>query len=128
MMFNEYFSRQLQKIKHSEASIQQFLQEYGPSARDCYAYCELIPYYYHRFIRDRVNDIAWDTVTDMLTARKDVVGLDDDGFHKLILVRPSPADRSFPSLSIITKTVARLLHERDSMHGGGMHGNYTAHS
>lgn len=45
--------------------------------------------------------------------RKDVVGL-DDGFHKLILVRPSPTDRSSPSLSIITKTVARLLHERDS--------------
>jgi hypothetical protein len=36
MMFNEYFSRQLQPIKHSETSIQQFLQEYGPSACDCY--------------------------------------------------------------------------------------------
>src|SRR6266576_3015426 len=42
VMFNGYFSRQLQQIKRSETSIQQFLQEYGPSARDCYAYCELL--------------------------------------------------------------------------------------
>jgi hypothetical protein len=41
------------------------------------------------------------------------VGL-DEGSHKLILVRPSPADRSSPLMSIITKTVANLLHERDS--------------
>jgi hypothetical protein len=113
MMFNECFSRQLQQIKRSETSIQQFLQEYGPSARDCYAFCELIPYYFAHHIHDRVKDINWDTVTDVLTARKNVIGL-DDGSHKLILVRPSPADHSSPSLSIITKTVARLLHERDS--------------
>ena len=113
MMFNEYFSRQLQQIRRSETSIQQFLQEYGPSARDCYAFCELIPYYYKHHIHGRVKSVAWNTVTDMLTARKDVVGL-DDGSHKLILVRPSPTDRSSPSFSIITKTVARLLHERDS--------------
>ena len=56
-----------------------------------------------------MKKIAWDTVTDMLTTQVDVVGLD-----KLILVRPSPRGRSFPSLSIITKTVARLFHERDS--------------
>ena len=110
MTFNEYSSRQLQQIKRSETSIQQFLQEYGPSARDCYAFCESIPYYYEHHIYGRVQHITWDTITDMLTARKDV----DDGFHKLILVRPSPTDRSYPSLSIITKTVARLLHERDS--------------
>ncbi|KAM6490570.1 hypothetical protein JOM56_013913 [Amanita muscaria] len=102
---------QAQQIKRSETSIQQFLQEYGPSARDCYAFCELIPYYYEHHIRGRAKNIAWDTVADMLTGRKDVTGLDD---HKLILVRPSPTDRSSPSLSIITKTVARLLHERDS--------------
>ena len=109
-MFNEYFSRQLQQIKHSETSIQQFLQEYGPSARNCYAFCDLIPYYFAHHIRDRVKDIRWATVTDVLTVRKDVI----DGSHKLILVRPSPADRSSPSFSIITKTVACLLHERDS--------------
>ncbi|KAK2460078.1 hypothetical protein APHAL10511_007912 [Amanita phalloides] len=102
-------ARQLQQIKRSETSIQQFLQEYGPSARDCYAFCESIPYYFAHHIHDRVKDIAWDTVTDVLTARKDVIGL-DDGSHKLILVRPSPTDRSCPSLSIITKTVI----ERDS--------------
>ena len=38
----------------------------------------------------------------------------DDGSHKLILIRPSPTDRSSSSLSINMKTVARLLHERDS--------------
>ena len=114
MMFNEHFSRQLQQIKRSETSIQQFLQECGPSARDCYAFCESIPYYFKHHIHGRVKNIAWDTVTDMLTARKDVIGL-DDGSHKLILVRPqSPTDRSSPSLSIITKTVAGLLYERDS--------------
>jgi hypothetical protein len=106
MMFNEYFSRQLQKIKHSETSIQQFLQEYGPSARNCYAYCELIPYYYQHHIHGKVKNIAWNTVTNITRL--------DDGWHKLILVRPSPTDRSSPSLSIITKTVAHLLHDRDS--------------
>ena len=109
-MFNGYFSRQLQQIKRSETSIQQFLRQYGPSARDCYAFCQLIPYYYEHHIDARVK---CDTITDMLMTRKDVVGL-DDGFHKLILVRPSPTDRSSPSFSIITKTVGRLLHERDS--------------
>ena len=110
-MFNEYFSRQLQQIKRSETSIQHFLQEYGPSARDCYVFCESIPHY-REDIHGRVKNIAWDTVTDMLTARKDVIGL-DDGSHKLILVGPSPTDRSSPSLSIITKTIGRLLHERN---------------
>ncbi|KAF8343676.1 hypothetical protein F5887DRAFT_971604 [Amanita rubescens] len=98
-------ARQLQQIKRSETSIQQFLQEYGPSARDCYAFCESIPDYYEYHIRDRVKKIAWDTVTDMLTARKDFAGL-DDGSHKLILVRPlAPENRS---------SLPRLLHERDS--------------
>jgi hypothetical protein len=107
------FSRQRQQMKCSETSIQQFLQECGPSARDCYAYCESIPYYFAHHIRGRVKDIPWDTVTDVLTPQMGVSGL-DDGLHKLFLVRPSPTNRSSPSFSIITKTVARLLHERDS--------------
>ena len=112
MMFNEYFSRQLQSSKlrlHSETSIQQFLQKYGPSARDCYAFSGSVSHY-HRLVHDRVKNTAWDTITDILTAR---IGM-DDGSHKLILVRPSPTDRSSSSLSIITTTVGCLLHERDS--------------
>src|SRR6266576_3015427 len=58
--------------------------------------------YYKHHIHGRVKNI--DTVTDKLTARKDFIGL-DDGSHRLILLRPSPTDRSSPSLSIITKTV-----------------------
>jgi hypothetical protein len=117
MMFNdsEYFSRQLQPSKyrqHSETSIQQFLQQYGPSARDCYAFSGCVPHY-HRLIQDRVKNIDWDTITRIVTARADGIG-SNDGSHKLILVRPSPTDRSSPSLSIITTTVGHLLHERDS--------------
>ena len=111
-MFNEYFSRQLQSSKlrlPSESSIQQFLQKYGPSARDCYAFSGSVSHY-HRLVHDRMKNTAWDTITDILTAR---IGM-DDGSHKLILVRPSPTDRSSSSLSIITTTVGHLLHERDS--------------
>jgi hypothetical protein len=112
MMFMEYFSRQLQKIKNSETSIQRFLREYGPSARDCFAYCELIPHY-SRQLNQKVIDIPWDIITTALTARKVLISL-NDGSHKIILVRPSSSDRSSPLFSIITKTVSRLLHDRDS--------------
>jgi hypothetical protein len=38
----------------------------------------------------------------------------NDGSHKIILVRPSSSDRSSAVFTIITTTVSRLLHDRDS--------------
>jgi hypothetical protein len=62
-----------------------------------------------------VKETSWDTIIKALTSRTDLLGM-EDGSHKLILISPSPKDRSIPLPSIITKTVGVLLCERDADH------------
>ena len=95
-------------------SILDFFQTCGPSARDCYAFCEAIDDYKDQ-VRERAKRTPWGTITKALTSRADLIGL-EEGSHKIILISPNPENRSLPLPSIITKSIGALLHELDSEH------------
>ncbi len=105
-------SRHLQEHERSEQNIRLFWERYGPSARDCYAYCDDIPSY-HQVVRSKVQSMAWDTITKALTSGPSTINM-DEGSHKVILIGPDPTNREEHLPSIVTKAITALLYEKDT--------------
>ena len=109
-----YPSRQLQKINRDESDIADFFLKYGPSARDCYNSCSADALTkYESKVRRKVNNMSWDSLTELLTGQPVVTEM-DQGSHMVLLVQPHPDDRSVSMTTIVTSTVSQLLWERDS--------------
>ena len=91
-----------------------FFENYGPSARDCYHYCEPNDLKsYDIDVRGKVNGMSWDLITEILISHPADVIMDEDS-HKVLLIEPQPDDRSASRTTIISGTVSQLLWERDS--------------
>jgi hypothetical protein len=104
-------SRPLQHFEGDEEDLQQFFRLYGPSARDCYAFCTRL-LDYRKLLHERMGGMTWPTITDAL---KGIQALRlDHGSHKIILVTPNPTERESYWARIITKEVSRMLSERDT--------------
>ena len=108
------FSRPLQRLRKQpdEESIETFLYTFGPSARDCYAYCMDMEAY-RQIVEQMIRDMSWKTVTDLLTERPRSVSL-DEGSHRVILINPDPENRSKCIPTIVSKPVGAMLLEQDS--------------
>jgi len=107
-----YISRQLQLVDRKEQDIQQFFEQYGPSARDCYAFCATISDY-HAIVCHKVKRMGWKFLTTVLTSGAESFHM-DEGSHKVILISPDPENRTRSLPSIITKTVVAILYEQDT--------------
>lgn len=109
------FSRPLQPLHEQpddEESIETFLHTFGPSARDCYAYCTKMDAY-RKIVAGKISTMSWKTVTDLLTKRSQAVSL-DEGSHRVILINPDPETRSDFIPTIVAKPVGAMLLEQDS--------------
>jgi len=109
-----YPSRQLQQVSHGESDIENFFAKYGPSARNCYDYCE--PDALHQYddgVRDMIKEMSWDLIIDILTSNATDIKA-EEGSHKVLLVGPQPNDRTAPRTTVVSKTVSQLLWARDS--------------
>ena len=113
-------SRQLQTHDHKESDIQDFFKKYGPSARDCYAYCSNLDSYLNTTILPKLNKMSWDTIISALTSKGAVISL-EEGSHRLILIEPQPNNVELPQIRIITKAMGQLLWNQDSVERGKNH-------
>jgi hypothetical protein len=107
-----YISRPLQQYKHDEQELQRFFELYGPSARDCYAYCADLPSY-RTIVRQKIQAMTWGTITNALTGKVDTLRL-DEGSHKVILISPDPEDRENHLSRLVTKNVGGMVAEQDT--------------
>lgn len=107
-----YTSRLLQQYKRDEVELQQFFELYGPSARDCYAYCADLPHY-RMIVREKIQSLAWSTITNALTSKVETLRL-DEGSHKVILISPDPQDRGKHLSRLVTKNVGGMVAEQDT--------------
>ncbi len=109
-----YPSRQLQLGFHGESDIENFFANYGPSARNCYDYCN--PDALHQYdmgVRGMIKAMSWDLILDILTSNAaDITA--EEGSHRVLLVGPQPNDRTTPRTTVVSKTVSQLLWARDS--------------
>ena len=110
-MFICHFSRLLQEFQRNEQDLQRFFELYGPSARDCYAYCDQLPSY-HESIRNKIKAM-WTTITTALGTVGQTLRL-DNGSHKVILISPDPENHEIHVPRIVTKTVGKMLAEQDT--------------
>src|SRR5207244_7852140 len=87
------FSRPLQPLysQPDEESIETFLYTFGPSARDCYAYCTDMEAYC-KIVEQKIRAMSWKTATDLLMERPRSVSL-DEGSQRVILINPDPKSR-----------------------------------
>ncbi|KAF5384162.1 hypothetical protein D9615_003367 [Tricholomella constricta] len=108
-------ARQLQMFLRKESDIQNFFEKYGPSARDCFAFCSDIEHY-HSLVCTKVAEMSWDKLITALTWGIETLNMD-----KVILIEPRPGDASKSRVRIITKAVNQLLWEQDSIERGQNH-------
>jgi len=98
-----------------ESDIQEFFETYGPSARDCYAYCSDLASYLDDIIRPKLAQMSRNTIISALTT-KGVGRLSlDEGSCKLILVEPQLDNVALLQIRIVTKAMGQLLWEQDSI-------------
>ena len=95
-----------------EPDVKDFFEKFGPSARECYAFCSDTESYLS-VITSKVADMSWDTITKALTMGSDGLAL-EEGLHKVILVDPQPENNALPRIRIVTKTVSQLLWQKDT--------------
>ncbi|KAI0298300.1 hypothetical protein BC826DRAFT_122476 [Russula brevipes] len=105
-------AREFDRHKLKEQDIQAFFEKYGPSARECFAWCSDLEYYDTK-IRARIASVSWDTLTKALTTGVSRVGL-SEGFHEIFLVTPEPEDPSSARVTVVTKYVNELLWDKDA--------------
>ena len=105
-----YISRQLQMVNRKEQDIRQFFEQFGPSARHCYAFCATISDH-HAIVCNKVKRMGWNTPPAALISGTDSLHM-DEGSHKFILISPDPENRTRPLPSIITKTIVAILSEQ----------------
>ena len=106
-----YISRQLQMVNRKEQDIRQFFEQFGPSARDCYAFCATISDH-HAIVCNKVKRMGWNTLPAALISGTDSLHM-DEGSHKVILISPDPENRTRPLPSIITLQYCTSRHKND---------------
>jgi hypothetical protein len=107
-----YFSRSLQPFERDEQVLQQFFENYGPSARDCFAFCEDLSFY-REHVRGKIREMTWPTITKALITGSHTLQL-NEGSHKVIVIDPHPENREIYVPRIATKTIGSLMSEQDT--------------
>ena len=64
-------------------------------------------------VRSKVNDMSWDSLTELLTFQQGDLEM-DQGSHMVLVAQPHPDDRAVMRTTISTGTVSQLLWQRVS--------------
>jgi hypothetical protein len=85
---------------------------YGPSARECFAWCSDIDCY-DTEVRRSIRQTSWDTLAKALISAVPDLG-SNEGPHRIILVAPKPEDHFSARTTVVTKYISQLLWDADA--------------